>query len=457
MNFFQKIAQSFQKKSARHSDWFDFFGYRDLNGSGWHEIKAALAWGYYAQVAPLARGANLITNELSSIEYVIRRKGSDEIIRETDAAPVAKVLRLLNNPNPDKTGDEFIKENGLAYLVCGEVYIVTAGITGPVDMFYVNPAEVIVESDGRMMPLTIRWVNEMGNIAFTRQPDGQYVSADGSKKIYQVMDFNPFYRQGNQRGFSRLSSAYFEIEEYIQGKIQNISMMKRGARPSGALICEDDVSKEQIEIMKDQIKRFYSGGENAGNVMVLSKGREFKPMSMTNKDMDYATLNKNAAGTIYEILEIPQSFYSNDASTYNNKQTDRANLYIFAVIPLAKRLCEEWTKFLIPQFGMGDKGYYITFIEKEISALEPLFDDSNLKKSQSGVFTINELRARYGLPDIGPEGDIIYQPLNLVPVGDEQQPAQQAAVKKALEIRLKAKNYSDVQIKGILDVAFHKK
>lgn len=453
---FKKFFQQFQKKSStRHSDWFDFFGYRDLSGSGWHELKAALAWAYFAQIAPISRCTNLITNELSTIEFVIKRKGSDEVIRETDASPAAKVLRLLNAPNPDKTGHEFIKENGLSYLVCGEVYLIVSGVTGPVDMFYVNAAEIIVQSNGKMMPNIIRWATEMGQIEFTLQPDGQYISTDGTKRIYQIMDFNPFWKQGNQRGFSRLSSAYFEIEEYMQGKIQNISTLRKGARPSGALIVEDDITTDQIDIMKKQIAAFYSGSENAGNVMVLSKGREFKQLSLTNKDMDYANLNKNSAATIYSSLEVPLSFLSEDAATFNNKLTDRVNLYIFAVLPLAKRLCEEWTKFLMPQFKLADKGYYITFITKDIEALQPMFDESNLNKSKSGVFTINELRERYGLPDIGEDGDVVYQPLNLIPVGSDPTAQQDQTVKKkALESRLKTRGYNSSQIKGILDVTF---
>lgn len=469
----KKFLGLFQKKSLR-TEPFDLLGLLDFAGMGWHEVRAALAWNYYAKVSPINRAVNLIANEAASLEFVIKNVKTDEYIRRGDAAPVARLLDKLSSPSNMVSQSEFIKSVVASFLVCGEFYICVTGITEPQEIYFVNPSKVIVLFDGGLTPSGFTWTEESGTIEFKRQMDGQYISTDGTKRFYQSIDFNPFYTTSNQRGFSRLSSIYYEIEQWIQGMLHNISNLKRGARPSGALMCEDDITPEQVNSIKEQIIKFYSGSVNGGNVMVLSKGRDFKQLSLTNKDMDYSGMVKQIRDTIYQELEIPASFYDNSASSFNNKMNDRINLYIFALLPVMRRVCEEFTEFLIPMYIKGDKDrstYRVEIIEKEIPALEPMFDEANLKKSQSGVFTINELREKYGLDDLGEDGDTVYQPVNLVPIGsdvdeNEESDAGKKPKKKddltddemknrikALDAQLAKLNYSPKQRKAMIDVA----
>ena len=60
-----------------------------------------------------------------------------------------------------------------------------------------------------------------------------------------------------QRGVSRLSPVYFEIEQYIKTSIHNISTLRKGARPSGVLTLAAGTSKEQKEYLRKQVTAFY--------------------------------------------------------------------------------------------------------------------------------------------------------------------------------------------------------
>lgn len=454
----KELFSRFQKKSGSSSNLTrsDLSGnqlltYDLFNRLGWHDVKATLAWSYWAQVQPIKRATNLLSNEFSSIDFVLFDKQTKEFIKEFDPRiPESRVLNNLKMPNGNKTAKEFKKSNFASYIVTGESYIMITGMTDIQEIWWINPSDVTVFSENdNFYPDRFVLTFPNGSMTFNRDQDNRYFTSNKGQELYQIIDFNPFFKIGNQRGFSCLSSIFFEIEQYISGNVHNISQLKKGARPSGILLTEESITSDQIQEMKKQIRSFYQGSHNTGNVMVMSRGREFKELSISNKEMEYSKLNATNKQAIYDLLEIPPSFYDNSAATFNNKMQDRINLYLFGVLPQARRLAEEFTKAFMPRFKNGDR-YEITFIEKTIPALELMFDESNLRKANSGVFTINELRERYGLEDIGTPGDVLYQPFNLVPVGSTvDTEASQNKMKEVLEQKYK---YNPEQVKAILDV-----
>jgi phage portal protein BeeE len=213
---------------------------------------------------------------------------------------------------------------------------------------------------------------------------------------------------------------------------------------------DEESGEDQVKEIKKQIQAFYSGSQNAGNVIVTNSLKEFKELSLNNKEMEYSKLNEAARNSMYNALEIPASFFDNKASTFNNKLNDRMNLYIFAVMPIADRLTEEYTKALMPRYKNGDM-WEITYIPRNITALAPLFDESVLRKGKTGIFTINELRDDYGLGGIGSGGDSLYQPLNLVPLGESVPVGEGKGLTNSMRLRIEGK-YNKKQMKRIEDV-----
>jgi len=421
---------------------FDILGYDALNSIGWHDVKATLAWQYWARVHVITRSVDLIASGTAAINILLEDTQTGEKYREYDPKiPATNIFKILKKPNSDKTYNEFICSNISSLIVTGETYIRIVRSDRKSDtamLFWENPADIIVMSDGFYMPYQIILTKATETITYTRENlTNRYFDPSGKEEIYQIIDFNPFYKYGNQRGFSSLSSIYFAIEAYIKGNTHNIGILTNGVTPSGVLLVDSVVKNEQLEEAKKKIKKQYSGSNNVGKIMVFNKGREFKPMNMSNKDMDFAKLNEQAKQSMYETFEIPASFYDPKSSTYNNKLNDRINLYIFAIIPMATRFFEELTKmFFAEQY---DDRYKITFLLREIPALELLFDESILRKRETGIYTLNELRDIEGLEDVGKDGDVIYQPIALAPIGSTS--SQNQSIKASnLDKALKALN-----------------
>jgi HK97 family phage portal protein len=425
----------------------DLLGYHSCDQYGWYEIRAHQAWRYVNSVAPLGRGIRIISNEFASIVPVVRDIETEEIVT-TPNKSTQLFLDLLERPNFDKTRREFMYSLCSSYLATGEIYIMCTGITRPQELYYFNPAYVHVNPGPGGVPKSITYNDSFQAIKFMPKEDGasfQFVSPDSSKKVYQIADFNPKY-SNEQRGLSRLCPIYYEIEQYIRTSIHNISTLRKGARPSGILTIDSNMTLEQRSNTRKQINAFYGGEGNVGNVMVVDGGKEFKQLSLTNKDMDFANLKLQTKQACYEALEIPASFYDNSASSFNNKDIDRVNIYDFAVLPIANRIFEELT-YIMHQQQPDTQGVALSYNLIDIPALQSRFNEQIKKKADMGIFMINELRDESGDESIGPEGDVLYQPRSLTPVGTEASNTSFTAQKRFREI-LKKRGFTDLQIKA---------
>jgi hypothetical protein len=93
-------------------------------------------------------------------------------------------------------------------------------------------------------------------------------------------------------------------------------------------------------------------------------------------------------------------------------------LYDFAVLPNANTIFAGLSRFLLPRFGLDIDKNFITYNPDSITALM----DRRLKQLEQrrkmNLETTNELRAGLGREPIE-NGDVLYQPANLQPIGED--------------------------------------
>ena len=429
---------SLQEEKAFQLDEYNLLGYNYSTSLGWYDISALIAWYYYKTVSPIYRASNLIANEFSSIEIVLKDRKTGDIIKEQNKSiPASDVLRVLENPNFDKTGNEFKKQLALTYIVPGTAYLQINGINKIQEIYVRNPQNITVYQGNDNYPERFFYSGYGFTEEYKRDKDYRFFNRSLTQELYQIAEFNPNY-QSSQIGLSILSPVYYEIEQYYNACLHNASILKNGARLSGIIIAQEQLSKEQREDLRKQAKVFFSGANNAGKIMITGGVKDFKELSLTNKDMDFFQLTKLAKQTIYEVLNIPATFYDNSASSYNNKTTDRISLYDFAVLPIAKRIVDELTLSLLNWYKDGER-YKITFLENEIPALRTRKIQETKEKVNIGVFTDNEIRSMLGADEIQ-GGDFLYKPSALIPVGKDDE------VKEYTQY-LETKGYTQEQIK----------
>lgn len=372
---------------------------------------------YYRQCAPLNAAIQLITDELANITPYLFNVNKEEFIK------THKFLNILKFPNPDSSYQDFIKQVGSYYLITGNAYIVANGLNPnkpPKELAVIPSQYVIINpgSDGYVENYEITYGVGQTEV-FSRFEVGtrfRYYSPDGNE-IWHIKEFNPLMNINDLYGMSRLTPIIYEIEQYIQASTHNLSLLERGARPSGALRTDQPISDEQFERLQEQMSSYYQGSQNAGRMLLLENGIEFMEMGQTNKDMDFMALKTNVTNMIYTQLKIPLPLINPEHMTLANMESAILSLYDNSVIPLIRKIYHELSLFLIPRYD-DLKGYILNYSQEEITALQPRRTDNLQKMAALNILTINELRAQTGYESIE-GGDVVYINSSLVPAGTD--------------------------------------
>ena len=311
---------------------------------------AQLAREGYQRNAVFYRAVNEVARSAASVPWKLM-DGENEI----DAHPL---LDLLRKPNPLMGKAEFI-EAVLGYLmIAGNSYIEGAPddtTQPPAELWPLRPDRMtVVPSAGTSLPQA--YVYEVGGRKQTWRADPD----TGASAILHIKTFHPlddFY------GMSPIEAAATAIDQHNGYGAWNMSLLQRGARPSGAMVYApknggpDVLTDTQFAQLKSEIDEQYTGAGNAGRPFVLDGGLDWKPMSLTPNDMDFLNGQHVSARTIAQAVGVPSQLLGIPGdNTYSNYREARLALWEETVIPLLRHLRDELNGWLVPKFGTGRAG-----------------------------------------------------------------------------------------------------
>lgn len=371
---------------------------------------------YYQQCAPLFTAIQLISDEVSGITPFLYDRNTNQYNKKDP------LLKLLSFPNLDVTGSEFLEQVSCFFLITGNCFIVATGSSNkPAKELFVIPPQyvsLLPGEDGYTETITVNWDYTQPEVFERKEVDGRLRFYNGDdKEIWHIKEFNPMMGSNNLYGMPKLMPIFYEIEQYMNSSVHNLSLLVRGARPSGALVSQEPLTDDQFMRLEEQMSRYYTGAHQTGKVMLLENGIDFKEMSISNKDMDFMELKKNVTNTIYNALKIPLPTVSPDHMTMSNMDSGKLNLYDNAVLPLTNRIFAELSNFLLHRYTQ-DKNIIITYSDDEITALQPRRNDDLVKIKSVGVLTINEIRKQMGYEPLQ-GGDSLFGTTNDIPIAQD--------------------------------------
>lgn len=382
---------------------FDFM----LNADTDTRLKTEKALKFYSSCSPVATAIDLISQEFSSLKPRIINKNTGEF--ETNQNH--PVLSLLETPNADATYKEYATRLLSFFIITGETYSIATGpVTRPPLEIFVPTVEDITlvanGDDGFLESVNIK--SETITESFTRNEVNsrfRYYNSSNDAEIWQIKNYNPFFGRNNLGGLSFLKPIVFEIEQYIESSVHNLSLLKRGARPSGVFSVEELLTDDQFQRAQEQIDGWNSGSQNAGRPLLMEGGAKYQDIIQSARDMDFFNLKKNNAQAIFNHLHIPLALVSPEQMTLANMETAKLSLYDNAVLPFADRVFQELTNFLMPRYP-GSENLAITYNAAEIGALEVRRSEVAKMRNAANANTVNEIRQILG-EEQRPEGDQI--------------------------------------------------
>jgi HK97 family phage portal protein len=342
---------------------------------------AALAREGFAKNAIVHRAVKAIADNVGQCVFL-----AYEGTRLADPHPLTDLLR---RPNPRQEGAAFLENLAAHLLIAGNAYVeaVALGGTDVRELYCLRPDRL------RVVPGPDGWAAAYDYVVGSRSV--RFEQVGDVPPILHLSLFNPL---DDHYGLGALEAAAMAVDTHNAAAAWNKALLDNSARPSGALVYDAAeggiLSDNQYERLKAQLEARHEGARHAGRPMILEGGLDWKPMSLTPKDMDFLDAKHAAAREIALAFGVPPMLLGIPGdNTYANYREANIALWRNAVLPLAGRIGSALAHWLSPAFGDG-----IT-LAVDTDRLEALAADRAAlweRVSAADFLTVNEKREMVG-------------------------------------------------------------
>jgi HK97 family phage portal protein len=362
-------------------------------GAAWWTPRdyACLAREGVMQNAVAYRCVRMIAEGAASVPFLLY-----EGDKELDAHPL---LTLLAKPNAQDSGIALF-ERWYAFLECaGNAYLEAVSLRGEVrELYALRPDRVKVVEGARGWPEAYDYSVNGRSVRIGRDSSG----------FLPVMHAALFHPLDDHYGLSPIEAAARAIDVHNQGAAWTKSLLDNAARPSGALIFRgpdgaSNLTGDQRERLKAELENAYQGAANAGRPMVLEGGLEWRAMSYSPADLDFAATRDVAAREIALAFGVPPMLLGIPGdNTYSNYREANLAFWRQTVLPLVARTASSLTRWLAPKFGEGLRiGYDVDAVQALALERESTWD----KLNAATFLSLNEKRTAAGYSPVpGGEG-----------------------------------------------------
>ena len=293
----------------------------------------------FMQNAIVYRSVRMIAEAAASVP-LLAYEGEEEIADHP-------LLDLIARPAPDQTSADFLESWYGFLLVAGNAYVEAVGLSGTLrELHLLRPdrMKVIPGTDG--WPEAFEYSASGRSVRFDAEP------VSGVRPILHVRLFHP---DNDHYGMSPIEAAANAIDIHNAAGAWNKALLDNAARPSGALVyaaAGGAMTGEQFARLRRELEESFQGARNAGRPLLLEGGLDWKPLSLSPKDMDFVEAKHAAAREIALALGVPPMLLGIPGdNTYSNYQEAQRAFWRGTVLPLVNRMTKAFSAWLSPAYG----------------------------------------------------------------------------------------------------------
>ena len=252
----------------------------------------AFACEGFMQNAIVYRAVRMISEAAASVPLLLY-EGDTEV----DQHPL---LDLLARPSFDHTSADFLESWYGYLLVSGNGYVEAVAVDGKLrELYALRPDRMKVVPGGEGWPEAYEYTCAGRTVRFDEEP------VEGVRPILHVRLFHP---ANDHYGMSPVEAAAQAIDIHNTAGRWNKALLDNSARPSGALVyggADGRMTPEQFERLKAELEEGFQGPRRAGRPLLLEGGLDWKPLSLSPKDMDFIAARNGAAREIALAFGVP--------------------------------------------------------------------------------------------------------------------------------------------------------
>jgi len=300
---------------------------------------AAFAREGFMQNAIVYRCVRMIAEAAASIPLLLY-EGTAEI----EDHPL---IGLLRRPSLDHTGTDFLEAWYGFLLVSGNAYAEGVALDGELRELHIlrpDRMKVIPGLDG--WPEGYEYTVCGQSVRFIDEP------VEGVRPILHLKLFHPV---NDHYGMSPIEAAATAIDIHNTASGWNKALLDNSARPSGALVyaaSNGQMTDDQFTRLKSELETNFQGARAAGRPLLLEGGLDWKPLSLSPKDMDFIEAKNAAAREIALAIGVPPMLLGIPGdNTYSNYQEAQRAFWRQTVLPLVNRTARALASWLAPAFA----------------------------------------------------------------------------------------------------------
>lgn len=346
----------------------------------------------------------LLSETMASLPLITYRLLANEERESDPEHPIYDTLK--RRPNRWQTSFEWREYLGHAFLLRG-----------------FGAAEIFPREDGypvgELVPL------HPDRVTPFRAPDGsrayRYQPESGASRIIlqDEMLYVPFLPGDGYRGVSVIKHAAETIGSAIAAERYGGSFFGEGSTPGGVLEHPGELSAEaQKNLMQswEDRHRVKSGGRRH-RIQILEEGMTFRPITISPEDAQLLETRKNGLGDIARIFLTPPHLIGDverSTSWGSGIEQQGIGFVTYAMRSLLVRFEQAMMRDLFTEAGRKTH-----FVEFNVDGLlrgdqKSRYEAYQIGK-QNGWLTTNRILRTENMRPIGPEGDVMWQPMNMTP------------------------------------------
>jgi HK97 family phage portal protein len=348
MGLLRRIADRFDPKTEQRAriepSWAALAG----GAADWTALKGgaqpALTPRLAENAATVAACVSAIAQGIASLPAFVYRL-TPEGREIDDAHPVARLIR--RGANEHQSWPDFAEWLVASALLHGNAL-----------------AEIVADRSGRVVELRpIPW------------PSVTVRLLAGGRLVYDVSDINALYGgTGRVRrlldgevihlrdrtddglvGRSRLSRCAGAIRLGLTMGAFSETLYDNRATPSGVVSTELTLTPEQGAAVRDAIREGWRGVRNAGEVLMLTHGLKFSPITISPEDAELLAARRFSTEEIARLFQVPPPIVGIwDHSSFTNSETAGRWFAQFTLAPWIRKIEDAFRRAVFSGASAGD-------------------------------------------------------------------------------------------------------
>jgi len=313
------------------------------------------------------------------VSYIARNAAGVRLALYTDATKKREIeshplLDLLNTPNKDMSGNDFVESVCAYTLLTGNSYqyALRAFKSGPPDEIWsLSPALVDIVP----YPLGIlRYDYKITSSPVAFEPE-----LIGHTKFWNPSAGTP---SEDLYGLSPIEVIGIMVDINLAYRKWNLALTQNYAQPPGAWTTPALLGKKEREALEHQVNQKYQGFKNAGKAPVLDGGLKFESYAVPPAQMAFLEgqgYNSVGIANIYNLA--PQVVGDTSSSTYDNFEQAVYGSYTEAIFPLLDKVTGTWRRWLVPMYPDLKKAY-LSYDKTSVETIQKIMQAQESAKAE---------------------------------------------------------------------------